>query len=95
MRYFTATNGYLAGVFLALAVDVLVLGEQALPAGLERAALIVASIIVIGGMAAIVAREFGTIPERRLVGRPRDAVEVLLPFAGALALVVAVWVAAA
>ena len=26
MRYFTATNGYLAGVFLALAIDVLVLG---------------------------------------------------------------------
>ena len=26
MRYFTATNGYLAGIFLALAIDVLVLG---------------------------------------------------------------------
>lgn len=26
MRYFTATNGYLAGVFLAIAIDVLVLG---------------------------------------------------------------------
>ena len=26
MRYFTATNGYLAGVFLAVAIDVLVLG---------------------------------------------------------------------
>ena len=95
MKYFTATNGYLAGVFLAIAVNVLVAGDQALPIGLERAALIVASIIVVGGMAAIVAREFGTIPERRLVGRLRDAVEVLLPFVGALMLVIAVWVAAA
>jgi hypothetical protein len=46
-------------------------------------------------MVVIVAREFGTHPERRLVGRVRDAAEVLLPFVGALALVSVVWGAVA
>ena len=95
MRYFTATNGYLAGVFLAIAVDVLGLGVVGVSAGIETAALVVGSIFVVGGMVAIVAREFGTHPERRLVGRTRDAVEVLLPFVGALALVIVVWGAVA
>jgi hypothetical protein len=95
MKYFIATNGYLAGVFLAIAVDVLVFGDVGLPVGIERAAVVVGSIGVVGGMVVIVAREFGTHPERRLVGRVRDAVEVLLPFVGALALVSVVWGAVA
>lgn len=95
MNLFTATNGYLAGVFLAVAIDVLVLGDGGVSTGVEKAALIVGSIFAIGGLATIVARELGTHPERRLVGRARDAVEVLLPFAGAIALVIVVWGAAA
>ncbi|MCL1692796.1 MAG: heme o synthase [Actinomycetia bacterium] len=95
MKYFTATNGYLAGVFLAIAVDVLAFGDVGLPDGIEKAALAVGSILVVGGMVAIVARELGTHPERRLVGRARDTVEVLLPFVGALALVFVVWGAVA
>ena len=91
MSYFTATNGYLAGVFLAIAVDVLVLGDAGLSAAIESVTLIVASVLVVGGMVVIVARELGTHPERRLVGRARDAVEVLLPLIGAVVLVIAVW----
>ncbi len=91
MRYFAATNGYLAGVFLALAIDVLVLGEFGVSDVIDNVVLIVASILVIGGLTAIVAREFGTHPERRLVGWVRDAVEVLLPLVGAVVLVIVVW----
>jgi protoheme IX farnesyltransferase len=95
MRYFTATNGYLAGVFLAIAVDVLAFGVGGVSPGIETAALVIGSSFVVGGMVAIIAREFGTHPERRLVGRTRDTVEVLLPFVGAVALVVVVWGAVA
>ena len=94
MKFFTATNGYLAGVFLAIAIDVFVLGDTGVSAGIERAALIIAAIFVVGGMTAIVAREFGTHPERRLIGRTRNAIEILLPFVGALTLVIVVWGAA-
>ena len=94
-RYFKATNGYLAGVFLAIAIDVLVLGEFGVSDMVDRAVLVVASVLVVAGMAAIVIRELGTHPERRLVGRVRDVIEVLLPFAGAIALVIAVWGAVA
>jgi protoheme IX farnesyltransferase len=94
MRYFTATNGYLAGVFLAIAVDVLALGEVGVSNLIDEIMLVVASIFVVGGLTAIVAREFGTHPERRLVGRARDAVEVLLPLVGAVVLVIVVWAAA-
>jgi protoheme IX farnesyltransferase len=95
MRYFTATNGYLAGVFLALAIDVLALGEFGVSDVIDQAVLIVASILVVGGLTAIVAREFGTHPERRLVGRVRNAVEVMLPLVGAAVLVIVVWGAVA
>lgn len=95
MNYFTATNGYLAGVFLAIAIDVLALGGVGVSAGIETAALVVGSVFVFGGMTAIVVREFGLHPERRLVGRTRNAIEVLLPFVGALALVILVWGAVA
>src|SRR5665811_2177898 len=94
MRYFTATNAYLAGVFLAVAVDVLVLGDTGLGfRQFDVVVLVVASVIMIGGMLAIVARDFGTGSGRRLVGRVRDAVEVTLPLAGAVVLVTAVWMA--
>jgi len=43
----------------------------------------------------IVARELFTHPERRLVGPVRNVVEVVLPLAGAIMLVVAVWTSAA
>ena len=95
MNYFTATNGYLAGVFLAIAIDVLVLGGVGVSAGVETVALVVGSVFVVGGMTAIVIREFGMHPERRLVGPTRNAIEVLLPFVGALALVILVWGAVA
>jgi len=56
--------------------------------------VLVGSVLVITGLIAIVTRELGTHPERRLVGPVRDAVEVLLPLVGAVALVVAVWISA-
>jgi hypothetical protein len=54
--------------------------------------VIVGSVLAVVGLVAIVARELGTHPERRLVGSFRDAVEVLLPLLGAVALVVSVWI---
>ena len=95
MNFFTATNGYLAGVFLAIAVDALVLGDFGVPTGVETVVLVVGSFFAIGGLIGIVVRELVTHPERRLVGRTRDAIEVLLPFVGAVALVIVVWSATA
>ena len=54
--------------------------------------VLVGSVLMIGGLIAIVARELGTHPERRLVGPVRDGVEVLLPLVGAVVLVVSVWI---
>ncbi len=54
--------------------------------------LLVGSVMMIGGLVAIVARELGTHPERRLVGPVRDGIEVLLPLCGAAVLVVSVWI---
>jgi len=91
MRYFTATNGYLAGVFLAAAVDVLVLGGWALSGAALTAVLTAGSAAVVGPLVVIAFRELRTHPERRLVGRVRDTVEVLAaPLAMAI-LVVATW----
>ena len=56
--------------------------------------VLVGSVLVIAGFIAIVARELGTHPERRLVGPVRNGVEVLLPLVGAVALVIAVWISA-
>ena len=53
--------------------------------------VLVGSVLMIGGLIAIVARELGTHPERRLVGPVRDGMEVLLPLVGAVVLVVSVW----
>jgi len=41
----------------------------------------------------VLVRDFVTGPARRVVGRARDAIEVILPPIGAIALVVAVWLA--
>ena len=59
---------------------------------LDFVVVLVGSVLVIGGAMAIAARELGTHPERRLVGRARDMVEVLLPVVGAIGLVVSVWI---
>jgi uncharacterized protein (DUF3084 family) len=59
---------------------------------LDTAVLLVGSVLVIGGLVAIVARELGTHPERRLVGPVRDSLEVLVPLVGAVLLVVSVWI---
>ena len=59
---------------------------------MDFSAVLVGSALVIVGLVAIVARELGTHPERRLVGRFRDAVEVVLPLVGAAVLVVSVWI---
>jgi len=92
MRYFTATNAYLAGVFLALAIDVLAFWGNGLGFGrLDAVVLAVGSVLVVGGSGAILVRDFLTGAERRLVGRARDAIEVTLPVAAAVALVVAAW----
>ena len=61
---------------------------------LDFVVVLVGSVAVVVGLAAIVARELGTHPERRLVGPMRDAVEVFLPLVGAVALVVSVWISA-
>jgi hypothetical protein len=59
--------------------------------GLRDVFMVLAAILVAGGCVAVVLLEFGSAAERRLVSRLRDAVEVLLPPALALALVWIVW----
>ena len=61
----------------------------------DLVAVVVGSVLLLGGMGVVVVRELVTHPERRLVGPVRDVVEVLLPLAGAAVHVAAVWVAAA
>jgi len=59
---------------------------------LDFVVVLVGSVLMIGGLVAIVARELGTHPERRLVGPVRDGIEVLVPLCGAVVLVVSVWI---
>lgn len=61
---------------------------------LDLVAVIAGSVLLLGGLGAVVARELWSHPERRLVGRARDTVEVLLPLLGAIVLVAAVWISA-
>ena len=61
---------------------------------LDAVVALVGSAMVIGGLVVIVARELGSHPERRLVGRVRDSAEVLAPLVGAVVLVVSVWISA-
>jgi hypothetical protein len=58
----------------------------------EFVAVLVGSVLLVGGLGAVVVQELWSHPERRLVGRARDAVEVLLPPVGAIILVAAVWI---
>jgi hypothetical protein len=53
--------------------------------------LIVASLLVVGGVGAVVAREWNTRRERAVVGPYRDLVEILIPAAGVLLLLGLVW----
>ena len=58
---------------------------------LQTTVLVVATVILLGGGAFIGYREL-TAPDRRRVGPVRDVVEVALPLAALLALVIAAWV---
>jgi hypothetical protein len=54
-------------------------------------ALVFGTLLIVGGMGVVVWRELVTHPERRLVGRPRDVIEVLLPVVGVVVLVAITW----
>lgn len=54
--------------------------------------LIVASFLIVVGMAAVLWRELTSQRQRGVHNRGRDAIEVLLPVVGAVGLVVLVWV---
>ena len=57
----------------------------------QTTVLVISTLIVVGGGALVVQREL-TAPNRRIVGVVRDLVEVLLPIAGLIVLLVAAWV---
>lgn len=58
-----------------------------------RDTVLIAGTVLVGlGLVLILWRELGNAAERRKVGRLRDTVEVLLPVAVAVALLVWVWV---
>lgn len=57
---------------------------------LQVAVLVVATIVAVGGGAFVLYRELSA-PGRRRVGVVRDVIEVVLPIAGLLALVMLVW----
>lgn len=61
----------------------------------DTVSVAVGSVLLVGSLIVVVVREMWSHPERRLVGRARDTVEVLLPLVGAIALVAAVWISAA
>ena len=58
---------------------------------LQTIVLVIASVVLLGGGALIGYREL-TAPDRRRVGPIRDVIEVLLPLAALLALVIAAWI---
>ena len=55
------------------------------------AALVFGTLLIVGGMGMVAWRELATHPERRLVGRLRNALEVLLPVVGIVILVAITW----
>ena len=61
----------------------------------EIALLVVVTLVILGGGGVIAYRELVTHPERRLVSRPRDTIEVLLPLAGLVLLLAAIWLTVA
>ncbi|MEA2058317.1 MAG: hypothetical protein U9O63_06325 [Actinomycetota bacterium] len=54
-------------------------------------ALVFGTLLIVGGMGVVAWRELATHPERRLVGRLRDVIEVLLPVIGIVILVAITW----
>ncbi len=87
MGYFGFTNIYLGGVFVAMAIDPLLVD----PVGSSVATVvaIAGGILAVGAGALIVVAEF-RMAGRRQVGAVRDAFEVLLPFVAVLILTVLV-----
>ena len=55
------------------------------------AALVFGTLLIVGGMGMVAWRELATHPERRLVGRLRNVLEVLLPVVGIVILVAITW----
>jgi hypothetical protein len=53
--------------------------------------MILGALLAVGGSVAVVALEFGSSAERRLVSRLRDTIEVLLPPVAVVVLVWLVW----
>jgi hypothetical protein len=60
--------------------------------GWRTVVLMIGTILVAAGLVGVLWREFGS-RQRRVVGRVRDAVEVTLPVAGGVALLVWLWAA--
>lgn len=61
--------------------------------GVRLAVLLVASVLVVGGMLAVGLRELATQERRHVAGPLRDAIEVALPVAFAFLLVTLIWMA--
>ena len=89
-----ADRGAEGGHVLAVAIDVLAFGDSSVPGAVSVGVVAVASAFVVAGLVAIGGRELGGHPERRLVGRVRDTVEVLLPLMVGTAIVISVWAGA-
>ncbi|MGD2050920.1 MAG: hypothetical protein PVI35_00470 [Acidimicrobiia bacterium] len=60
--------------------------------GWRTVVLAIGTVLVSAGLVGVLWREFGS-RQRRIVGRVRDAVEVVLPVAGGIALLVWLWAA--
>jgi hypothetical protein len=60
--------------------------------GWRTVVLTIGTVLVAAGLAVVLWREFGS-RQRRVVGRVRDAIEVTLPVAGGVALLVWLWAA--
>jgi len=60
--------------------------------GWRTVVLTIGTVLVAAGLVGVLAREFGS-RQRRVVGRVRDAIEVTLPVAGGVALLVWLWAA--
>ncbi len=89
MRYFTVTNAYLAGLFLAIAVDGLVLDPVGDTARLL--ALVAATGLTVAGTTLVLWRDLAL--RSAAVPPIRRLVEALVPILGAAVLLAGVWAA--
>lgn len=89
MNYFTFTNIYLAGVFVAMALDVALVGPVG--EGVQTIVAVAGSILAVGGVAVAVVAET-SMAGRCRVGPVRDFVELALPPAGLALLVLLLFV---